>query len=202
MMTIKLNQLSAFLLLASRSATTTAFSQGRPGSNGIGILMGAARTQYLASTQRAMLGYRQRNFQRHMSTSGSGAEPGEIRHIGRQEMEQILKEHEEMIQAELESPYFILDVRTPGEVDATGKLAPSVPTLPVQVMGPPYNALQMDDEDFEESFGFAKPSKDKIMVFSCAAGIRSVTACKLAQQAGYTECTNYMGGANEWFAPS
>lgn len=204
MITIKFQQLSAFLLLASRSATTMAFS---PTSRHCrSAMLGCARTHYLVTrgfhTARTS-GRRQLppnyNFQRYMSSDES---EGEIRHIGRQEMQQILTEHEEMVQAELESPYFVLDVRTQGEVDATGKLSPSVPTLPVQVMGPPYNALQMDDDDFEESFGFAKPPKTKIMVFSCAAGVRSVTACKLAQQAGYQECTNYMGGANEWFAPS
>ena len=114
-------------------------------------------------------------------------------------MKQILMEHEEMVQADLESPYFVLDVRTEPEVMQTGKLGPSVPTLPVQVMMPPYNALQMDEEEFEEAFGFSKPPKDVTMVFSCAAGIRSVSACKLAQQAGYANCVNYMGGANEWF---
>ena len=114
-------------------------------------------------------------------------------------MKRILMEHEEMVSADLESPYFVLDVRTEPEVQQTGKVSPSVPTLPVQLMMPPYNAWQMDDEDFEEAFGFAKPSTDLTMVFSCAAGIRSVSACKLAQQAGYKTCINYMGGANEWF---
>ena len=134
-----------------------------------------------------------------MSSNTGNAEPKPIRHINKEEMKQILMDHEELINADLESPYFVLDVRTEPEVMQTGKVSPSVPTLPVQVMMPPYNALQMDDEEFEEAFGFAKPPKDITMVFTCAAGIRSVSACKLAQQAGYEKCVNYMGGAQEWF---
>ena len=57
----------------------------------------------------------------------------------------------------------------------------------------------MDEEEFLETFGFVKPDKDLQMVFTCAAGIRSVYACKAAQTAGYSNCINYMGGANEFF---
>jgi rhodanese-related sulfurtransferase len=37
------------------------------------------------------------------------------------------------------------------------------------------------------------------LVFSCAAGIRSVHAAQFAAQNGYTKLVNYKGGANEWF---
>lgn len=140
---------------------------------------------------------------RDMSSGGSDttSELPAIRHINKEEMKQILMEHEGMVNADLESPYFVLDVRTEPEVQQTGQLAASVPTLPVQLMMPPYSVLQMDDDEFEESFGFPKPPKDVTMVFSCAAGIRSVSACKFAQEAGYRNCINYMGGAKEWFYP-
>jgi rhodanese-related sulfurtransferase len=143
------------------------------------------------------------NTGRYLSSSsdseGGDDTPPPIRHIRKDEMKEILMEHEELVTADLESPYFVLDVRSEEEVLATGKVSPSVPTIPVQALMPPYSALEMDEEEFLETFGFVKPDKDLQMVFTCAAGIRSVYACKAAQTAGYSNCINYMGGANEFF---
>ena len=200
---IKFRKLSACLFFVART-TTSAFSPKSAATAAAGVrpysvMIHNGQDNPLLDHKVAV-----RNptiVQRSMSNgSGSSGEAmPAIRHINKQEMKQILMEHEEMVSSDLESPYFVLDVRTEPEVQQTGKLGPSVPTLPVQLMMPPYNALQMDDQEFEEAFGFSKPSKELTMVFSCAAGIRSVSACKLAQQAGYKSCVNYMGGANEWF---
>mmetsp|Transcript_12687 Transcript_12687/g.24396 ORF Transcript_12687/g.24396 Transcript_12687/m.24396 type:complete len:206 (-) Transcript_12687:34-651(-) len=196
---LKFRRLSVCLFLAA-TRSTTAFSS--PATTRAATTIVTRSSSVWVHPKSAVL----RNprlivHQRAMSSDSSPSETAvpSIRHINKEEMKQILMEHEEMVSADLESPYFIMDVRTEPEVQQTGKLGPSVPTLPVQLMMPPYNAWQMDDEDFEEAFGFAKPSKDLTMVFSCAAGIRSVSACKMAQQAGYKKCINYMGGANEWF---
>lgn len=189
---MKYRQISAYLFLASRSTSTTSCTAFSTASSTSRSLHRASRPLINTPTHRSMT-------TTTSSTSDNNTATPEIRHIGKAEMQQILTEHEEMLAADLESPYFVLDVRTEPEVQQTGKLSPSVPTLPVQVMMPPYNALQMDDEDFEEAFGFRKPPKDVTMVFSCAAGIRSVSACQLAFQAGYKDCVNYTGGAHEWF---
>jgi len=98
----------------------------------------------------------------------------------------------------------IIDVRSWPEIAATGKLSPCVQTLPIEVIAQ-YQVFAMDDDDFADRCGFAKPSRDHTtttLVFTCAAGVRSVYACHLAaQQGGYTQLINYKGGAYEWFAP-
>lgn len=116
-------------------------------------------------------------------------------------MQQILQEYEDdNTLAEYE--YCVIDVRTDQEVVATGKLSPKVHTLPVQTIMQA-NAFGMDEDDFEAAFGFTKPSLDVMLVFTCAAGIRSVYACQAAAaQAGYSNLVNYAGGANEWFSSS
>jgi len=112
-------------------------------------------------------------------------------------MEEIVDEYEDA--GREESLYCVIDVRTPAEVQATGALGDNVYNVPVQVLIEK-NAFGMDEEDFEEEFGFAKPQMDETLVFSCAAGIRSVYACQTAAANGYTNLINYQGGANEWFS--
>ena len=127
------------------------------------------------------------------STSSSSVEP-QINHIGKEQMKEILDDYEK----EEGSQYFVLDVRTEEEVHQTGQLSPSVPTVPVQVIMQ-YNVFQMDPDEFEELCGFEKPGLDETLVFTCAAGVRSVYACQFAAKAGYTNLVNYAGGSNEWF---
>ena len=110
-------------------------------------------------------------------------------------MEQILEDYEAG-----NSDYVVMDVRTSEEILNTGKLSPNTLTLPVQIIMQ-RNVFALDEDDFEEITGFAKPSPDATLVFSCAAGIRSVYACQFASQAGYSKLINYTGGANEWFQP-
>ena len=57
----------------------------------------------------------------------------------------------------------------------------------------------MEEDDFEEVFGFPKPSYDETLVFSCKAGIRSMHAAQIAGMAGYTNLVNYSGGSLDWF---
>jgi len=98
-----------------------------------------------------------------------------------------------------ESGYVVIDVRGVDEINFTGKLGEDVETLPL-----PYimqaGALNLEEEEFEEQFGFAKPQLDETLVFTCKAGIRSMTACQVAAMAGYTNLINYDGGADEWFS--
>lgn len=120
----------------------------------------------------------------------------DIRHIGKTEMKEIVGEFTSL--GREESNYCIIDVRNPDEVAYTGSLAAGVPTLPLPVIMET-NAFGLDADEFAEQFGFDKPTMDEIIVFSCAAGIRSVYACQLAAPHGYTSLVNYSGGANEWF---
>ena len=112
-------------------------------------------------------------------------------------MEQILKDFEE--KGRKESGYCVIEVRSPMEVYQTGKLSPSIPTLPVEFIV--YDKVfECDDEDFEDIAKFEKPSPDETLVFTCAAGIRSMSSCLAAAEAGYTKLVNYRGGAYDWFA--
>ena len=97
-----------------------------------------------------------------------------------------------------EAGYVIIDVRGQDEIAYTGKLNEVVETLPLPYIAE--GALTLDEDDFLDKFGFEKPGLDETIVFSCAAGIRSVHAAQFAQMAGYTNIVDYMGGANEWFA--
>jgi rhodanese-related sulfurtransferase len=111
-------------------------------------------------------------------------------------MQEIIADFEQ--DGRVDSGYCVVDVRRPDEVAYTGKLCPSVPTLPVELIMQA-NVFELDEEEFEEVCGFSKPSMDETLVFSCAAGIRSVYACQYAAKAGYTNLISYAGGANEWF---
>uniref|UniRef100_A0A7S1C083 Rhodanese domain-containing protein n=1 Tax=Corethron hystrix TaxID=216773 RepID=A0A7S1C083_9STRA len=120
-----------------------------------------------------------------------------IQNVGRAEMAEILSI------AEVdggEANYVVIDVRGEDEVVYTGKLSEAVHTLPL-----PYimnGAFTMSSGDFEDTFGFPKPDADSsTLVFTCKAGIRSFTACKVAAlQGGYTKLINYNGGSNDWFS--
>jgi rhodanese-related sulfurtransferase len=128
----------------------------------------------------------------------SGAAVSDIKHIGRAEMEEILEDYEAGGRGD--SQYVVIDVRTGGEIVNTGKLSPSVHSVPIDVVME-HNIFQLDEDDFEEICGFAKPMPDETLVFTCAAGVRSVYACQFAAQAGYSKLVNYVGGSNEWFQP-
>jgi rhodanese-related sulfurtransferase len=112
-------------------------------------------------------------------------------------MEEILEDFEEGGRGD--SGYCVIDVRREDEISYTGKLSKSVYTLPVEVIMQ-QNVFEMDGEEFEELCGFEKPSLDETLVFTCAAGMRSIYACKFAAKAGYSNLINYAGGANEWFS--
>ena len=136
---------------------------------------------------------------RLLSTMGGNSKAPEILHINREQMEEIVEDYESG--GREESQYCIIDVRTEQEVQATGKIGEHVYTLPVQVIMQS-KVFDMDPEEFEEYCKFPKPTFDETIVFTCAAGMRSVSACHFAAQSGYSKLINYTGGANEWFSPS
>ncbi|KAL9181143.1 hypothetical protein ACHAXT_009948 [Thalassiosira profunda] len=130
-----------------------------------------------------------------MSFFGGPAE-GAIQRIDRAAMTEIIDDVANSSREE--SGYVVIDVRGEDEIRATGKLNDCVETLPLPYIAE--GALAMDDEDFEERFGFVKPALDETLVFSCKAGIRSQHAGQFAKMAGYTNIVDYMGGSDEWFS--
>lgn len=146
------------------------------------------------SFTKAMPQQQQRRF---LATIGQpGSSSNNIRHVGMAEMQQIIRDYEE--DGREDSKFCVIDVRGHDEVANTGKLAENVYTLPVQVIMQ-QKVFELDPDDFEDACGFAKPDSDETIVFTCAAGVRSVYACHFAAQAGYSKLINYTGGANEWF---
>lgn len=53
-------------------------------------------------------------------------------------------------------------------------------------------------DEFEDRFGFEKPSADKEVVFYCKSGVRSSAAANLAQQIGYKKIGEYRGSWLDW----
>ena len=133
---------------------------------------------------------------RVFSSFGGEDGPPMINHIGKEQMEEIIEDYEE---GREESGYVVIDVRDPDEIAFTGKVSPNTHNIPLGVLVQ-YQVFSMDDDDFEDTCGFPKPSLDETLVFTCAAGIRSTHACNFAAQGGYSNLVNYRGGANEWFA--
>lgn len=128
-----------------------------------------------------------------MSTTNTEMPP--LKHIGKSEMQEILDTVEQG-----DTNIVVIDVRNVEEIINTGPLSPDVKTLPLPVIMQA-NVFAMDDDEFEEVCKFPKPEPDTTLVFSCAAGIRSVHAANFAGKAGYSRLVNYAGGANEWFSP-
>ena len=128
--------------------------------------------------------------------TSTGSNEAELKHIGWEEMDAIIDEYEEL--GREKSGVLVLDVRNEDEIAYTGQLSPNTKTLPLPFIMQ-YNIFSMSEDEFEDICGFPKPTLDETIVFSCAAGIRSVHAAKFAAAAGYSKLVNYAGGANEWF---
>jgi len=119
-----------------------------------------------------------------------------LQNIGKDEMKEIVHNYEEFSREG--SGYVVLDVREPREIENTGKLSENTLNLPLQKLNQ-HNGFALENEEFEQIYGFSKPSAEETLVFSCAAGGRSPKAAQSAADNGYEKLVNYMGGATEWF---
>ncbi|THY55538.1 Rhodanese-like protein [Aureobasidium pullulans] len=87
----------------------------------------------------------------------------------------------------------LIDVREPTEFEAG--YIPTAINIPV---GSAPDALFMPAHEFEDKFGFEKPTADQELVFYCKAGVRSSAAAELARQVGYKNVGEYRGSWSEW----
>jgi rhodanese-related sulfurtransferase len=180
----------AFLAMTARYDAAATFSPK-------GMLL-AYPLANVAVTKDVMTNPRSSGFSRArlFSSAATGGDGLAVKNIGRDEMEEIVEDYEEG--GRQESGYVIIDVREAEEIAYTGKVSPNTLHVPLGVLAQ-YQVFNMDDDEFEEVCGFIKPDLDETLVFTCAAGIRSMQACNLAARSGYSKLINYKGGANEWF---
>ena len=89
----------------------------------------------------------------------------------------------------------LVDVREPKEFESY--------SIPGSVNAPfrtHPEGFGLDDKEFENTFGFHKPSKDKKLVFFCASGRRAASAEGIAEKHGYHNVALYPGSVNEWLS--
>ena len=85
-------------------------------------------------------------------------------------------------------------MREPRELADTGCI-PSALNIPLQTSP---DAFFLPEEEFEDKFGFERPSKDQEVVFYCKAGVRSRAAAGLAREAGWKRTAEFRGSMDEW----
>ncbi|OQV08338.1 Rhodanese-like domain-containing protein [Cladophialophora immunda] len=89
----------------------------------------------------------------------------------------------------------IVDVREPSELKATGKI-PGAHNLPIKSAA---DGFFLGPEEFEERFGWEKPSPEDEVIFYCKAGVRSRAAARLAGQAAFGgKIGEFPGSWTEW----
>ncbi|XP_050737343.1 thiosulfate sulfurtransferase/rhodanese-like domain-containing protein 3 [Eriocheir sinensis] len=89
----------------------------------------------------------------------------------------------------------VLDVRNRDEVEKFGQI-PGSHSLP---LGEMEDALQMDDDDFQDKYGFPKPTSDQKLVTSCMKGGRARKAAETLASSGI-EARVYPGSFVDWKA--
>ncbi|KAH7383741.1 Rhodanese-like domain-containing protein [Cadophora sp. MPI-SDFR-AT-0126] len=88
----------------------------------------------------------------------------------------------------------LIDSREPGELQATGTIPGSI-NIPVTSKP---DSFFITAEEFEDRFGFERPSKEQEVIFYCKSGVRSRTAAALARQAGWDNVAEYQGSWLDW----
>lgn len=88
----------------------------------------------------------------------------------------------------------LVDSREAAELRATGTIPGS---LNIPVKSKP-DSFFITAEEFEDRFGFERPSKDQEVVFYCKSGVRSRAAAELARQAGWQNVAEYQGSWLDW----
>ncbi|PVH85971.1 Rhodanese-like protein [Cadophora sp. DSE1049] len=88
----------------------------------------------------------------------------------------------------------LIDSREPGELQATGTIPGSI-NIPVTSKP---DSFFITAEEFEDRFGFERPSKEQEVIFYCKSGVRSRAAAALARQAGWDNVAEYQGSWLDW----
>ncbi|CAX40216.1 thiosulfate sulfurtransferase, mitochondrial precursor, putative [Candida dubliniensis CD36] len=94
------------------------------------------------------------------------------------------EKHPDSILVDVREPTEFGDGHIPGALNIPFKSSPG--------------ALDLPEEEFQEHFGFSKPSTDKELIFYCLGGVRSTAAEELANTFGYKKRGNYLGSWEDW----
>jgi hypothetical protein len=90
--------------------------------------------------------------------SSMGEQKVIIQSVGKDDMEEIIEDYEQG--GREDSGYVIMDVREPHEIEYTGKLSENTVTFPLKRLMQ-FNAFALDEDVFEEMYGFEKPTLDE-----------------------------------------
>lgn len=89
----------------------------------------------------------------------------------------------------------LIDVREPSELQSTGTI-PTSKNIPIKSSP---DSFFLSPEEFEDKYGFARPSGDDEVVFFCKSGVRSKAAAQLARQSGFGgKVGEYPGSWTDW----
>ncbi|CAH1111881.1 unnamed protein product [Psylliodes chrysocephalus] len=88
----------------------------------------------------------------------------------------------------------IIDVRSPQEVQSTGKIGNSI-NIPVDEVT---TILKGNKESFEEKFGRPAPKPEDPIIFHCLKGGRALKAWEASTSIGFTNAKYYPGSYTEW----
>lgn len=89
-----------------------------------------------------------------------------------------------------------IDVREPLELQTTGKI-PGAINIPITSA---VQSFHINEADFEDMYGFERPSRDTTLLFYCKAGVRAKSAAGLARHAGWESVGEYPGSWLDWEA--
>ncbi|KAK2603777.1 hypothetical protein QQS21_004062 [Conoideocrella luteorostrata] len=90
----------------------------------------------------------------------------------------------------------IVDVREPVELQSTGKI-PGAVNIPITSA---VQSFHIPEADFEDMYGFERPSRDSTLLLYCKAGVRAKSAAGLAKHAGWRSVGEYTGSWLDWEA--
>ncbi|XP_042883071.1 rhodanese domain-containing protein CG4456-like isoform X1 [Penaeus japonicus] len=93
------------------------------------------------------------------------------------------------------SDHVVVDVRNRNEVEENGQI-PGAHCIPLPELE---EAMDMDDDAFENKYGFSKPSTDAAIVTHCMKGGRARRAGDIFKSKGYATRV-YEGSFNDWKA--
>ncbi|KAL1883789.1 hypothetical protein VTK73DRAFT_8325 [Phialemonium thermophilum] len=88
----------------------------------------------------------------------------------------------------------IVDSREPSELKETGHI-PGAINIPITTAP---DSFHISADEFEDRFGYPRPSPDTEVVFYCKAGVRSRAAAGLARDAGWSRVGEYPGSWLDW----